>query len=106
MFRAVLELLLTLIIALAARAVLTSVFKGIANASSNAFRNQGGTEAPGETSGTRQTPSNPKRAGDLHRDPVCGTFVAESTPYRRQSAGELYYYCSSECRERHSLVTR
>ena len=48
----------------------------------------------------------PRLGGDLHRDPVCGTFVAESTPYQRRTASQVFYYCSDVCREKHALVAR
>ena len=48
---------------------------------------------------------NSHLGGDLHRDPVCGTFVAESTPYQRTLGGRTVYFCSEACREKHSLVT-
>ena len=104
MFRALAELLITVLVILVARAVLTAVMKGIANASSGAFRNQ-----------TADTPANPGRAKpapaaatgrELHKDPVCGTYVAESTPFRRQTGGQTFYYCCDACREKHALVAR
>lgn len=96
MFRAVIELLFTILIVLVARAVLTSLFKGISNAASNG------------ASTSRQPDRNPQappRSGELHKDPVCGTYVAESTLFRRQTGGQSFYYCSEVCREKHSLVT-
>ena len=60
------------------------------------------------------TPNQPPSAkapslqvgGDLHRDPVCGTFVAESTTHQRQIAGKTFYYCSAACQQKHELVPR
>jgi YHS domain-containing protein len=101
MFRAFIELLITILIVLVARAVLTSLFKGIANASASAFRN-------GNPQFTAQRPANSPPAspagGDLHKDPVCGTYVAESTPFRQHISGQTFYYCSDACREKHALV--
>jgi YHS domain-containing protein len=94
MFRAALELLFTILIVMVARAILTSVMKGIANAS------------------RPQQPQQPNRgpasqpSGELHKDPVCGTYVAESTAFRRQAGGQSFYYCSEACREKHALVAR
>jgi YHS domain-containing protein len=104
MVRALIELLITIILAYVARAVLASVFKGIANASSTAFQQQ-----PGQTqaNGSARPPSSPPpAAGELHKDPVCGTYVAESTPFRSQLGGRRFYYCSDACREKHALVAR
>ncbi len=101
MFRALLELLFTILIVLIARAVLTSVMKGIANASRGASQNP-----PRESSRQRSTTRPSQPTGELHKDPVCGTYVAESTPFRRQAAGQTFYYCSEACREKHALVAR
>jgi YHS domain-containing protein len=99
MVRALIELLITIIIAYVARAVLSSVLKGIANASATAFQQQAGQAQPN---------SSPRAAaaGELHKDPVCGTYVAESTPFRSQVGGRRFYYCSDTCREKHALVAR
>ncbi len=102
MFRALIELLFAVLIALVARAVLRSVLSGFGKAASQAFRDrvaQGGT---GRAPGTPPT----SQGGDLHKDPVCGTYVAESTPFRSQIAGQSFYYCSENCREKHALVAR
>jgi YHS domain-containing protein len=100
MIRAILELLFTILIVLLARALLTSLLKGVSNAASKSFQN------PGANRGAASPPPDPQLGGELHKDPVCGTYVAESTRFRRQSAGQTFYYCSSDCRERHALVAR
>jgi YHS domain-containing protein len=106
MIRALFELLFTILIIMVARALLSSLLKGIGRASSNSF--QPGPPDPRTGSQRSATPpaSGPQAGGELHKDPVCGTYVAESTPYHRQSAGQTFYYCSSDCREKHSLVAR
>jgi hypothetical protein len=58
---------------------------------------------PGQTGGRK--PEIPL-SGDLHRDPVCGTFVAGTTAFQRQLAGQRFYYCSEACRSQHMLVAR
>jgi YHS domain-containing protein len=96
MFRAALELLFTILIIMVARAILTSVMKGIAKAS-----------APqGSTPRTPNRGPASQPSGLLHKDPVCGTYVAESTAFRRQAGGQSFYYCSEACREKHALVAR
>jgi YHS domain-containing protein len=104
MIRALIELLITIVIAYVARAVLSSVLKGIANASATTFQQHAGN--PQSNSSTRPSSPPPPAAGELHKDPVCGTYVAESTPYRGQVGGRKFYYCSDACREKHSLVAR
>lgn len=97
MFRAIIELLITILVVIMARAILTSFLK----AGANALR----------TAGTQRTPQpppdpSPSAGGDLHKDPVCGTYVAESTPFSQNISGQTFFYCSKTCREKHSLVAR
>ena len=95
MFRALLELVVTILIALVARAVFSSVMKGFGAAASQAFQQQ-----------SSPPPAQPKeapRAGELHKDPVCGTYVSESTSFRRQLSGRTVYYCSDACRQKHAV---
>jgi YHS domain-containing protein len=99
MIRALLELLFTIAIALVARAVLTSVMKGIGRASSNTFAGVNSQQP-------RQAQPDPRPTGELHKDPVCGTYVAESAALRRTAGGQTFYYCSEKCREKHALVAR
>lgn len=99
MFRALLELIITILVALVARAILSSVMKGFAN-SAAAFHGQAGQQQGNPAQQARQ--GEPQRSGELHKDPVCGTYVSESTGFRRQSSGRTYYYCSAICRDRHS----
>jgi YHS domain-containing protein len=100
MIRALIELLFTIALALIARAVLTSIMKGIARASSNTFA--GGVN----NQQTRRAPPDTQPTGELHKDPVCGTYVAESAAFRRNAGGQTFYYCSEKCREKHTLVAR
>ncbi|HYP14651.1 MAG TPA: hypothetical protein VEQ63_12060 [Bryobacteraceae bacterium] len=49
-------------------------------------------------------PSEPHRpaqeGSELKRDPVCGTFVATSTPFRREARSGPLYFCSADCRDK------
>jgi YHS domain-containing protein len=101
MIRAVIELLITIIVAMAARAILNSVMRGIANASSPAS-----PRTRQDRDAAKATPADPPKGNELHKDPVCGTYVAESTSYRRQVSGQTFYYCSESCKEKHALVAR
>jgi YHS domain-containing protein len=63
----------------------------------------------GTSAGANPTPpaaDTHKLGGDLHRDPVCGTYVAESTPHQQRISGQVFYYCSGSCKERHALAPR
>ena len=93
MIRALLELLFTIATVMVARAVLTSIFRGLSNASSVAKQS------------AAQAPAPEIRGSNLHKDPVCGTYVPEGTRFQRHINGQgTFYYCSEQCRERHSLV--
>ena len=93
--RVIIEFIVIIAVVLIARAVLTSVLAGITRASSQSFPQQDRKQAPSQNT-----------AGELHKDPVCGTYVAEGSAWRRQVAGQTFYYCSETCREKHALVAR
>ena len=94
--RAVLELVLTIIAIIVARAILTSVMRGVAN--------MGRTQSPSNATSNSQAAQSSQPTGELHKDPVCGTYVAETTPFRRQSGRTTFYYCSGVCRDKHALA--
>lgn len=37
----------------------------------------------------------------LHRDPLCGTYVAEDISLRVEEDGKTLHFCSEECRMRY-----
>jgi YHS domain-containing protein len=43
--------------------------------------------------------------GDLVKDPVCGTFIAITSPYSKSAGGETYHFCSQECLDRFPAST-
>jgi YHS domain-containing protein len=102
MFRAVIELLFFIAFVLIGRAVLNSILRGIARSASNSFSRSAG-DRPAQQQQQQQPPGV---TGELHKDPVCGTYVAESSALKRQVGRETFYYCSESCREKHSLVAR
>jgi YHS domain-containing protein len=102
MFRALLELIITILVAMVARALISSVLKGFGNASSQAFREQ----PPQQQPNTGASRAAPQTGRELHKDPVCGTYVADSTAFRRQVGGITFYYCSDACRARHALAAK
>lgn len=102
LFRPILELLITIAVVLVARSVLTSILRGFARAASQSFGANTQSGAPGAP-----PPQSASTAGgDLHKDPVCGTYVAEGAALKRQRNGQTFYYCSQACYEKHSLVAR
>jgi uncharacterized protein len=44
--------------------------------------------------------SSPPGMESLHKDPVCGTFVAPSAAWQKASGGKTYYFCSTQCRDK------
>ncbi len=54
--------------------------------------------------GTRSN-AQPRRpsvpmGGELKKDPVCGTFIATSSAVQKTIGGEVYYFCSPQCRDK------
>ena len=39
----------------------------------------------------------------MPRDPVCGQYVEEDTPFKNQTDGEIRYFCSRECLEEYEF---
>lgn len=95
MFRFILYTLLLIIVISVVKSVVNAVMKSL-----------------GDVAGRPATPPEKGRrpgahlGGDLHRDPVCGTFVAESTAFQRRLGSQTFYYCSDACREKHALVAK
>jgi uncharacterized protein len=94
MFRAILEFLALLIFFAAARAAISAVMRLLAGGVRTSSANQ-----PREPSAE----GNLKSAGDLKRDPVCGTFVPVATSLKRVVDGELVYFCSPACRDQFTV---
>jgi YHS domain-containing protein len=44
--------------------------------------------------------SNLPVGGELKKDPVCGTFISTATAIQKRAGGEVYYFCSAECRDK------
>jgi YHS domain-containing protein len=104
MFRALLELFITILAAMVARAVISSVLKGLSNASFSAFQQQ--PQSPSNQQSAQSNTAGPSKGNELHKDPVCGTYVSEATGFRRESSGRTFYYCSQACKDQHTLVAR
>jgi len=95
MFRLILYMLLAVMLISILRMVIGVVMKGLA-----ALLNSG----TGTTSSSGRSSS--QLGGSLHRDPMCGTYVAESTTHQRRIGSETFYYCSETCKEKHELVPK
>jgi YHS domain-containing protein len=73
-----------------------SVIQGVMNLFRNAST---ATETP---SPVRGAPGELQSAGELRKDPVCGTYISVPSPWARLVKGETVYFCSKECKERFS----
>lgn len=39
-------------------------------------------------------------AGELKKDPVCGTYTTADTAVQKKVRGETFYFCSTQCRDK------
>lgn len=99
MFRFLFQFLALLIFFAVARTVLTWIVRtGLGSFRANAQQASRGQQPRRDevmTSG-----------GELHKDPVCGTFVPGSSKWTRIVDGETVYFCSADCRERFLVSAR
>ena len=88
MVRAVLYLLLAVIVISVVRSIIGALGKAVS----------GFLEA-----GTPRQPSSgePRMAGELKRDPVCGTYVSTATSVKRTIDGKTVHFCSTACSEKY-----
>jgi YHS domain-containing protein len=58
--------------------------------------------------GVPSKPDTPKvpAAGELRKDPVCGTYVSAVGTPREQVGREVVYFCSEECRGKYVATRR
>lgn len=45
--------------------------------------------------------SEPRKAGELKRDPVCGTYISTATSVKKTIDGQVVHFCSPECSARY-----
>lgn len=85
MIRAILFLIGFLLFVSVARSVLTIIGKGLT----------------GMGKVDHQAPATPasNSAGELKKDPVCGTFISTATAFQKFARGETHYFCSPKCRD-------
>lgn len=91
------RLLTWLVVAVLVVSVLRSVIGVVMKFLSKVF---GAPPAPAsKTAQNRRRPDVPM-GGELKKDPVCGTFIAAATSLQKRVGGELYYFCSADCRDK------
>ncbi len=91
MLRILGEFVSLIVFLLIARSVISSVWQLVRGISQQGPLSQGTAE--------RASPEQMHTSGQLRKDPVCGTFVATSTPYSQISDGTTQYFCSKACAE-------
>jgi len=89
MFRTIYYLLVLVFVITALRYVIGSIARAL-----HGFLASTGSDP----SGTRQA-SDPRAAGELKRDPVCGTFVPVTSSVTETIGGEVVHFCSVACRD-------
>jgi len=47
----------------------------------------------------KQEQENLSHSGEMVKDPVCGTYVPSDSDIRVKDKGEIYCFCSYECRD-------
>lgn len=45
--------------------------------------------------------SEPRKAGELKRDPVCGTYVSTAASVKRTISGQVVHFCSAACSDKY-----
>ncbi|MCL6544799.1 MAG: hypothetical protein K6T61_06200 [Bryobacteraceae bacterium] len=93
MIRAVLYLFIAIILITFLRSVIgliAKAFGGLMAEESQSAAAGGGSKGEGSTP-----------AGELKRDPVCGTYVPESTSVKQLVGGRVVHFCSEECRSKY-----
>ncbi len=54
-------------------------------------------QQPAHTSTSQGMPTS---AGELRKDPVCGTFIPIGTSLKKTVNGETVHFCSADCRDK------
>jgi YHS domain-containing protein len=89
MLRAVAYLIASVLVISIVRSIIGVVMKGFSDLFNSAPPRQEGPRAPSVPAG-----------GELKKDPVCGTFISTATAIQKRSGGDVYYFCSNECRDK------
>lgn len=88
MVRSVLYLFLAIILISVIRSIIGAVGKAVAG-----FLDTGAPQ--------NAASSEPRKAGELKRDPFCGTYVSTATSVKRTIGGQVVHFCSSACSEKY-----
>jgi YHS domain-containing protein len=61
----------------------------------------GGYRSSGASPSTGLRPPSAVTAGELKKDPVCGTYVSTAGSLTQMVNGRPIYFCSKECRDKY-----
>ncbi len=90
MIRTVLYLLISIFLITFLRYVIGTIAKG--------FSDLVQPKGPGQAEPfVRRT----ETAGELKRDPVCGTYVSAAASVKKTVRGEVIHFCSAACRDKY-----
>src|SRR3954467_8416280 len=96
MIRAILFLVVSVFVLSVLRSVIGIVLRGFGDLFQSPQSQGGAPPRPAAAPSTGETRSG----GELKRDPVCGTFIAASSAIQKKTGGEVYFFCSPECRDK------
>ena len=90
---------------LLASILLITVVRSVVGVILKAFQEMvsGGSSPAGSTAARRPTEDVPL-AGELKRDPVCGTFVSTASSVKKTVGGQVVHFCSVECRDKYRVL--
>jgi YHS domain-containing protein len=83
-----------------------TLIRSVVAAVARAFRGTNGPPNAGSPASPGRMAAGGAASGDaltstlLHQDPVCGTYVAAGSSFRKICKGQVYHFCSEECRDR------
>jgi YHS domain-containing protein len=95
----VLRFILYLIVFMLAVSVLRSVVGYVSRIFAELFGPPANAQSNSASGRPPRAPRVPASEA-LKKDPVCGTFIAPSTAVMQTIAGETYYFCSVQCRDK------
>lgn len=88
------EILLVFALVRAVLGTVMRIFRGMGAA--------GGGQSPPRAQKTVTDPDSASAATLLHQDPVCGTYVAAGSSFHKICHGEVFHFCSEECRDKYA----
>ena len=96
--------MLRLIAVMLASIFAISILRSVIGLIMKAFGGMVGPNLANNTPQGQPQPSSPAApvGGELKKDPVCGTYVLAATAVKKTSGGQTIYFCSTDCRDKHS----